>query len=143
MSSLILRTVTRALVSLIILFSIFVLLRGHDEPGGGFIGGLLAAAAFALQAIAFGIASARQALRIHPIAIAGGGLSLAILSGLPPMIIGQPFLTGLWWLPKITEDVKLPISTVLFFDIGVYLVVLGTLTAILLALEKEEEEAEE
>ena len=77
-----------------LLFSVFVLLRGHNEPGGGFIGGLIAASAFAIHGIAFGVPTVRRALHFHPMAISGFGLLLAALSGLPSLAFGVPFLTG-------------------------------------------------
>ena len=64
-----------------LVFSVFILLRGHNEPGGGFIGGLIAASALAIYGIAFGVPAVRRALRFHPLAIAGAGLLLSSLSG--------------------------------------------------------------
>ena len=81
---------------LLLLFSVFLLLRGHNEPGGGFVGGLVAAAAFALYAIAFGVKRARQALLVKPMTLLGAGLLIALFSGLPAVLRGQPFLTALW-----------------------------------------------
>lgn len=134
MNSLILRTVIPLLVSLMVLFSIFVLLRGHNLPGGGFIGGLVAASAMGLYMIATGSTAVRAALPLHPMSIAGIGLFMAALSGVPSFIEGVPFLTGLWWLP---EGIPLKLfATPVMFDIGVYLVVVGTITAIALALEE-------
>ncbi|MEQ9246742.1 MAG: MnhB domain-containing protein, partial [Nitratireductor sp.] len=71
MRTLIFRTVAPYLTSLMILFSVFVLLRGHNEPGGGFIGGLIAASAFAIYGIACGVSPVRRALYFHPMAISG------------------------------------------------------------------------
>ena len=81
MRTLIFRTIAPGLTSLMLLFSVFVLLRGHNDPGGGFIGGLIAVAAFAIYGIAFGVPVARRALHFHPLAIAGAGLFLAAASG--------------------------------------------------------------
>ncbi len=134
MSSLILRTVVPLLVSLMVVFSIFVLFRGHNLPGGGFIGGLIAASAIALYMIADGPVAVRRALIIHPISIAGAGLLLAALSGVPAFFVDAPYLTGLWWLPE-GLDIKV-VATPVVFDIGVYLVVAGTVAAIALALEE-------
>ncbi len=66
MKSLILKTVSTTLLPLLILFSVFVLLRGHYLPGGGFIGGLIAAIAFILHAFANGLTQTRKVLRMHP-----------------------------------------------------------------------------
>lgn len=132
MSSLILSTAARLLVALLLLFSIFVMLRGHDEPGGGFIGGLIAATAFALYVMAEGAGAVRAVLRIDPRKVAGLGLACALAAGLIGLPAGEPFLRGLW--------VVLPsgkIGTPLLFDVGVYLVVLGGIVALVLALEEQ------
>lgn len=136
MNTLILRTVAPVITALMLLFSVFVLLRGHNEPGGGFIGGLIAASALAIYGIAFGVGAVRRALRFHPMAIAGTGLLLATISGLASIFLGVPFMTGLWVYPVFFE-VEVPLATVMSFDIGVYLVVVGAITSIALALEQE------
>ncbi len=135
MNSLILRTAVPFLVGLMFLFSIYVLLRGHNEPGGGFIGGLIGASALAIYSISDGPAVVRQALVLPPIAIAGIGLTLAAISGLLSFFVGDAFLTGLWYIPEWAPDFKL-ISTVVLFDIGVYMVVVATIVAIAIALEE-------
>jgi len=134
MNSLILRTIVPFLVSLTLVFSIFVLFRGHNLPGGGFIGGLIAASSIALYMIAHGPAAVRKSLPLHPISIAGLGLVAAALSGVPSFIAGVPYLTGLWWFPE-NIDIHV-VATPVVFDIGVYMVVVGTIVAIALALEE-------
>ena len=74
MDSLILRSAARLLLPLLLLFSIFLLLRGHNEPGGGFSGGLVAAAAFALLTIATDVPTTRRTLRMSPRVFIGAGL---------------------------------------------------------------------
>jgi len=137
MNSLILRTATPFLTALMLLFSIYVLLRGHNEPGGGFIGGLIGVSAIAIYTIAEGLASVRRALVVPPITIAGVGLCMAALSGVASLLSGDAFLTGLWWIPAFNPDLKY-FSTVVLFDIGVYLVVLGSIVGIALALEERD-----
>jgi multicomponent Na+:H+ antiporter subunit B len=127
-NSLILRTTERVLAPLLILFSIFVLLRGHQEPGGGFAGGLLAAAAFSLKPLRNEVPDARKSLRVEPHFLIGLGLLMALSSGLVSMFAGQPFLTG------ISAGA---LSTVLFFDIGVYLTVMGVVLMIIFNLAEE------
>ena len=135
MKSLILRTASRYLMVLLVLFSVFILFRGHNEPGGGFVGGLLIAGAFALYALAYKAESARRLLRFDPRTIIGFGLVTAAVSGLAAVWHGQPFLTGLWLPYRIPFLGKL--GTAFFFDLGVYLVVLGTTLLILFTLEEE------
>jgi multicomponent Na+:H+ antiporter subunit B len=135
MRSLIFRTVAPVIVGLMVLFSIFVLLRGHNEPGGGFIGGLIAVAALSIYGIAFGVETVRRAIVFHPLAIAGAGLLLATLSGLMSMVFHVPFMTGLWVYPVIFGE-EVPLSSVMTFDIGVYLVVVGAVTSVALSLEE-------
>ncbi|MFK3778206.1 Na+/H+ antiporter subunit B [Agrobacterium sp. NPDC089420] len=137
MNTLILRTVAPVITSLMVLFSVFVLLRGHNEPGGGFIGGLIAVSALAIYGIAYGVSAVRRAIVFHPLAIAGAGLLMAMLSGLVSIAAGVPFMTGLWVYPSLF-GVEVPLSTVMSFDIGVYLVVVGAITSIALALEERE-----
>ncbi len=138
MNSLILNAATRILVALMLLFSVFMLLRGHNEPGGGFIGGLVAAIGLTLYAIGHGTREARRALRADPRAIAMVGLALAILAAALAAVGGDAFFTGQWLFIGGSEgDKGLPISSVLLFDIGVYLVVIGAVLAIVFALEDE------
>ena len=137
MNTLIFRTIAPVITSLMLLFSVFVLLRGHNEPGGGFIGGLIAVSALALYGIAFGVKTVRGAIVFHPLSIAGFGLLLATLSGMVSVFFGVPFMTGLWVTPSFI-GLEVPLATVISFDIGVYLVVVGGFTSIALALEERE-----
>lgn len=136
MNSLILGATARLLLPLLAFFSLFMLFRGHNDPGGGFIGGLLIASGFALYALAHGAGAARAVLRFDPHAIIATGLFVALGSGLVgPLVFGTPFLTGVW-LPVAVPGIG-KLSTVLLFDVGVYLVVLGASMLILLTLAEE------
>ena len=135
MNSLILRTMAPFLTGLMLVFSLFITLRGHNAPGGGFIGGLLAASALALYALAFGVEPTRRMMKLHPLTIAGIGLILAAVSGLVSMVYGVPYMTGIWF-----HIAGLDVATVMSFDIGVYLVVLGAFSSILLALEERQDD---
>jgi len=135
--SLILRTTTRFLVGLLFLFSVFVLIRGHNEPGGGFIGGLLAGSALALHALAYGVSAARELLRVDPRSlIAWGGVCL-VIAAVASLFTGAEMLTGLWLKQPIPGLGK--VSTVLVFDIGVYLAVMGMALLTLFTLGEEDE----
>ncbi|MYZ48378.1 Na+/H+ antiporter subunit B [Propylenella binzhouense] len=137
MRTIIFRTIAPYLTALMVLFSIFVLLRGHNAPGGGFIGGLIAASAIAIYGIACGVTAVRHALVFTPTAISGFGLFLSAASGLPSLLLGVPFLTGLWWTPHVF-GAEIPVATPVVFDIGVYFVVVGAISAIALTLEEKE-----
>lgn len=137
MRTVIFRTIAPYLSALMVLFSIFVLLRGHNEPGGGFIGGLIAASALAIFGIACGVASVRRAIVFHPMSISGFGLFIGALAGVLSFFKGQAFMTSQWLIFDFF-DVEVPLSTPLVFDIGVYLVVVGAIGSIALALEERE-----
>jgi multicomponent Na+:H+ antiporter subunit B len=139
MNTVIFRTMAPLIVAIMLVFSFYVCLRGHNEPGGGFIGGLIAAAAIAVFGMASGVAHVRRALRFDPMAIAGFGVVLAGLSGVLSLFIDAPFMTSIWFYLNL-GDTEVPLSTPLFFDLGVYFVVFGTLSAVALSLESDREE---
>lgn len=136
-ATVILATTARFLLPLLLLFSIFLLAVGHNEPGGGFVGGLVAASAFALYAIAYGVESARRLIRVDLRALAGIGLAAIGASALAGPLRGQPLLTGRWWTVALPGPGTLDLGTPLLFDVGVYLVVVGTVLTILLTLAEE------
>jgi len=131
--SLILRTATLLLLPLQLVFSVFLLLRGHDEPGGGFIGGLVAAGALALYLYAFDVKALKELLRISPKDLLAVGLLLGLLATVPSVFLGDAFFTA-QWLKFSLGDNLIKLSTVLIFDIGVYLTVIGTLVTMFIAL---------
>lgn len=136
MNSLIFRTIAPVIVVVMLMFSIFVLLRGHNEPGGGFIGGLIAASATTIFAMASGARHVRWAIVFDPMSLAGVGVLLAAGAGLASLFYDVPFLTGLWSSFRIGEA-EVTLSTPMLFDIGVYLVVFGTISAVALALSDD------
>jgi multicomponent Na+:H+ antiporter subunit A len=125
------RTAARLLMPLLLVFSLFLLLRGHNEPGGGFVGGLVAAAAFALYAVAFGARRARKRLPVSPSALLGVGLLVAVAAGVPAAVRGQPFMTAQWALSPVA------VGTPAVFDIGVFLVVTGVVLMMVFSLAEE------
>ncbi len=128
MNTLIFRTVAPLISAVMALFSLIILFRGHNDPGGGFIGGLIAASAAAVYGMALSVGAVRRLLRFNPIGYAGAGVLIATTSGLLSAAFGDSFLTALW----LPEHV---FGTPGLFDVGVYLVVFGTITAAALALE--------
>lgn len=141
MNTVIFRTLAPSIVAIMLVFSFYICLRGHNEPGGGFIGGLIAACAIQVLSLAIGVPATRKALRLDPAAIAGVGVLIAGFSGMASLLIDAPFLTSIWmYLPL--GDTVVPLSTPLFFDLGVYLTVFGALTSIGLALASDVEEGD-
>jgi multicomponent Na+:H+ antiporter subunit B len=138
--SVIFSTGARYMMPLLLMLSLFLLLRGHYLPGGGFVGGLVAAAAFLVFAYAYGVELARRLLRIDPIRLIALGLLVAFGSGLAGVFAGEPFLTGLWLPFEVPPIGK--VGTPLLFDVGVYMVVLGTVLAITFTLAEESEDGQ-
>jgi multicomponent Na+:H+ antiporter subunit B len=133
MTSTILQTATRVLMPLLLLFAVFLLLRGHNQPGGGFVGGLVVASSFVLYSIAFGVDAARRALLVRPGTLLGVGPLVAVTSGVPAVITGQPFMTALWTEVPLGRS-AVALGTPLVFDVGVFLAVIGVVLTIVFTL---------
>lgn len=138
-NTLILHTAALFIMPLQLMFSVFLLFRGHDEPGGGFIGGLVAAGAFVLYAFAFGSEATRRILRVAPRDLLAAGLLFAVASTIPAFLSGQPMLTAHWWELPLPGENYLKLSTPLIFDIGVYATVLGTIMTFVINLMESDE----
>ncbi len=116
----------RPLYWILLAAAVWVLLRGHNEPGGGFIGGLLAVAGSSLVAITLDVRAARHLQPLAPLPLAMSGVALALVAGLFGTAAGLPFLTHLW--------TEFGVSTVMLFDIGVFCTVWGALTGYIYVL---------
>ncbi|RJP24197.1 MAG: Na+/H+ antiporter subunit B [Candidatus Abyssobacteria bacterium SURF_5] len=133
-ASLIISVATIYVLPLLVILSIYLLLFGHNEPGGGFVGGLVFAAAFILYAITHGTNEARRMLRVDPKSLVAIGLLTALLSGAVSFLQGKPFLSGLWFEAP-PYDWK--VGTPLLFDAGIYLVVIGAVLTIIFLLAED------
>lgn len=139
MNSLILRTASNLILPLLLIFSAVLLVRGHNVPGGGFVAGLVTASAFALHSMSYGPRATRDLLRIDLHYYIPIGLGIALLSGFPALLAGEPFMTGQWIdldasAFGIEEAIKL--GTPLVFDIGVYVTVVAVTLMMILTLEE-------
>ncbi|SEO60988.1 monovalent cation/H+ antiporter subunit A [Nitrosovibrio sp. Nv6] len=114
--------------------AVFFLLRGHNEPGGGFVAGLIVATAVILQYMVGGTAWAESRTRIYPQYWIALGLLCAAGAGLSAWLVPRPFLSALVWQPTLPLIGELHLSTVLLFDLGVFLLVIGATVLILVAL---------
>ncbi|USD35433.1 MULTISPECIES: hydrogen gas-evolving membrane-bound hydrogenase subunit E [Vibrio] len=129
--SLIFATTAHIVAALMLVFSLYLLLRGHNEPGGGFIGALIAVIGFALLMFAESPKYVRERLYYSPFSIALFGIFLSFVAGLMSFAFNLPFLTGLWW-----KDI-LPLGTPLIFDVGIYLAIIGGVMGMLLRVNEE------
>jgi multisubunit Na+/H+ antiporter MnhB subunit len=130
----ILRTVARFAVPLTVVASLFIFFQGHNLPGGGFIAGALAAAAGAMHLLAFGL---ERAARVPWWKVSVSGLAISLVTGVVPLLLGFTFMdhTILHFHAPLVGEFHLPTAT--FFDLGVYLIVLGTLMTVFVELGVE------
>ncbi|NGF58155.1 Na+/H+ antiporter subunit B [Parapusillimonas sp. SGNA-6] len=132
MRSPILQSATKYLLPILLLFSFFLLLRGHYYPGGGFVGGLVASIAFVLHSFSNGTEATMRLLKRKPLSLIPVGLGISVMSVTLPLLFGLPPMTGLWFEQPI--PVIGMIGSSLFFDLGVYLVVIGVVLTILFTI---------
>jgi multicomponent K+:H+ antiporter subunit A len=118
----------------VIVAAVYMFLRGHDLPGGGFIAGITMSLAFILQYMAGGTRWVEERLRILPVLWIGWGLLLALLTGLGAMALGAPFLTSAFAYAEIPWIGRVPMATALLFDLGVFALVVGATILMLIAL---------
>lgn len=138
MNSLILRASVRLMFPVLLLFSLFMLLRGHNAPGGGFIGGLVAAAAVLTQLLAVGPDQIRHSFPFTFRHLLPLGLLTAIAAGVLGMLQGKAFLTGVWITFTLLGVGEVKVGSPLLFDIGVYLVVIGMTVEVIVTMAEEE-----
>lgn len=135
MRTLILSTLLKVLTPLFIGFALYMFFRGHNNPGGGFIAGLIASIPFMLHAMVFGYEGTTKAFKIKPKLLGSIGLLLALVSGMFAVFNGKPFLSPIWVSEKLPIIGK--VGTPLFFDMGVFLVVFGVVLQITFLLTEE------
>lgn len=131
MKSVIFKTTAHIVIGIMLLFSLYLLFRGHNEPGGGFIGALIAVIAFALLILSESPHYVRKRIGLSPGMIALTGVGLSLGSGFFAAFSGKAYLTGFWCKTVLT------LGTPLLFDVGVYLAVIGGVLSILLDLAEE------
>src|SRR5690606_1712835 len=122
------------LFPVIITFAIYIFIRGHDLPGGGFSAGLTMSIAFLLQYLAGGTRWAEERIRILPLRWMGSGILVAVATRLGAWFLGYPFLTSPYRYLEMPLVGKIPAATPMLFDLGVFLLVVGSTVLILVAL---------
>ena len=138
MTSLLMKTAVSLLFPLTLLFAVYTALKGHNEPGGGFIGGLMASVAFIMYRMAHGRSALLRLLPFHPRVMVFVGLAIAFATALFPLLIGRPLLTSKVWdaLP-IGFGQTIHFASAVFFDTGVLLVVVGVTVGMIQRLNEE------
>lgn len=137
--SVVLTATVNGLTPVLLLFSVFLTLRGHNAPGGGFAGGLVMGSAVILRFLASGPAGIRS-LRIDPIALIGVGLTLAVGVGLTSLIADDAFLESAIWKWDVPVIGKVKIVSSSLFDIGVHILVVGVVMAVIVAFAEADDE---
>ena len=136
MRSVVLNTVAKAILPLVLLFAIYLLMRGHNAPGGGFEAGVMAGIVVALQYIAFGDEYGRKIFGVNYRDVLALGLLIAVGTGIVSMLFGYPFLTSEFWELDLPFFHKVEIASSCFFDIGVFLVVVGGILTIVSTIRR-------
>lgn len=137
--SVVLETGARTMAPTLVLVSVYLLVVGHNAPGGGFVGGLVAGAALLISFLARGEEGVARLMPSHPVLILGAGLSLALAAGLAGLLAGAAFLDALQATIEAPVLGAVKLNTALAFDLGVYLVVVGLVALVLQRLAREEE----
>ena len=135
--SILLQTVARLTFYLMMILSFFLYWRGHNDPGGGFVAGLLASGAIILQMLAFGIEQVKKLLPFNPILVLASGLAIALATGLAAMLFQFPFMTSALFVRDLPLLGSFEISSAAVFDLGVYLTVVGATIGIIFAIGED------
>ena len=141
MSTLILQTAMKLIAPLSLLFAAYMTLKGHNDPGGGFIGGLIAATTLVLYRMSDGPGALHRLIPIHPRLLLIIGLTMAMGTGLVPMLFGEPFLRSYTAYVNLGFD-SVHLASVMIFDFGVLLVVIGVSVGMIVRLSEEVENGE-
>ncbi|WP_224817043.1 monovalent cation/H+ antiporter subunit A [Hasllibacter sp. MH4015] len=128
--------VTRVLMPIAVIVGIYIFLRGHNEPGGGFVAGLVIAIALLMQYMASGFAWAQERQRIEYHTMIGLGVVIAGLTGAGAWLFGYPFLTSAYTYVHLPPIEEFELATAMLFDLGVFLTVLGAVMLMLYSLSR-------
>lgn len=138
-NELILQSVTKVVVFIILTLGMYLFFSGHNAPGGGFIGGLVLASAFVLLLLAYDIETVKRGIPVDFKLVAAAGVLMVLLSGLVPIIFGDPFLNQTFAYFDIPFFGVMELSTVTFFESGVALTVVGVVVTIILSISEDVE----
>jgi multicomponent K+:H+ antiporter subunit A len=136
---LMLATAANVMLPFTLMVSVYIFLRGHNEPGGGFIAGLVSAIGLVTQYMADGFVATERRLRMDFARVAGAGIGVAGLTGIGAWFFAAPFLTSTHGHPELPLVGEVPLSSAIAFDLGVYLAVVGGTLLMLATLARTSE----
>lgn len=136
-TSTILQTAMRLILPLALLFACYAALKGHNEPGGGFIGGLIAAVALCMFRMSHGPDALLRLVPVHPRWLVFAGLALALGTAVAPLLFGLPLLRSAVGEVHLPGDQVIPYASAMIFDLGVLLVVVGVAVGMIMRLSEE------
>lgn len=137
MNSIILQLAAKYLRWLFIIFAVLALIRGHNDPGGGFIGGLLAGLAIVYRGLAYDTFQVKERLQNIPEWFIAGGLFTILLSFAPSLILGKTIMTGVWLKIPLPLVGELKLGSPFLFDIGVFFTVIGVTVMFVFSLTQK------
>lgn len=136
MNSLLLQIATKYIKWILVVFALIALLRGHNYPGGGFIGGLLVGLSVVFESLASNAQATKGKLKMQPEVYIALGLFLILVSTLPGLFLKGSFMAGIWTSIPIPLLGELKVGTPFVFDIGVFLGVIGVTLLFFFTLNK-------
>lgn len=125
MNSILLQIASKYIKWILVVFALVALFRGHNHPGGGFIGGLLVGLSVVFQSLASNASMAKEKLKIQPESYIAFGLLFILISTLPGLFLKNTFMTGVWFTVPLPVLGDLKLGTPFLFDIGVFMAVIG------------------
>ena|SRR5690625_1877838 len=133
----ILQSITKIVVFIILTLAMYLFFSGHNNPGGGFVGGLVLASAIVLLCLAFDIDTVREGIPLDFKKVAATGAFIVVLCGLGAVIFGEPFLTQTFFYVQMPFFNEVEFSTVTLFESGVAIAVLGVVVTIMLGISED------
>ena len=136
-NDLILKNFTVLISFILFGFAVHLFFAGHNEPGGGFVGGLMTAAAILLMYMAYGEKTVNKVLPFNYRLLIIIGLAVAVLTGIGSFVFDVPFLSHTFTHVHVPIFGEIELATALFFDLGVYLTVVGVTVTIILTISRD------
>lgn len=134
MRNILLEKIVKLFLKVMLIFSVYLLFRGHNNPGGGFISGIIASTGFIFYAIIFGTGSVKKMIGLSSRKWMGLGLLVVLITAILPVLFSKEVLTSLWVPGDFPILGALHIGTPLLFDTGVFLVVSGMILTIVISI---------